>query len=185
MSDPTCEALSSLIDEALEPGALRRALDTLGRDEALRGPWSRYHLIGHALRGEPVRAEYEQIAARVAARLPEEPTVLAPARRRFGRGIHIPPPVGYALAASAALVAVFAMPPLWERPAAPGAQLAVQQAPEPGLAQSEPRLQWTEGKPALQEKLTRYLVKHQEYASAGGMKGVLPYATFVSYEGRR
>lgn len=185
MSDPKREELSPLIDEALEPEALRRGLDDLERDEALRGAWARYHLIGHALRGEPVRADYQQIAPRVAARLREEPTVLAPRRRRTLRGVHIPPAVGYALAASAALVAVFALPPMGERPQAPGAQLAFQPPPPASRPLVEPPVLWSEGRPAVEQKLTRYLVNHQEYAPASGMKGVLPYATFVSYEGRR
>ena len=34
-------------------------------------------------------------------------------------------------------------------------------------------------------KLNSYLVNHQEYAPSTGMKGMLPYATFVSYDARR
>jgi sigma-E factor negative regulatory protein RseA len=185
MSDPTREELSSLIDEGVDAETLRRGLDGLGGDEALRGAWTRYHLIGYALRGEPVRAEYQQIAPQVAARLQAEPTLLAPPRRRPAQGIRLRPLVGYALAASVALVAVFAMPPLWERPPATGGQLVAQQPAEPSRTLPESPAQWTEGRPALEQKLTRYLVKHQEYAPAGGMKGVLPYATFVSYEGGR
>lgn len=185
MSDPRREELSSLIDEAVDAETLHRGLDGLGRDEALRGAWTRYHLIGHVLRGEPVRAEYQQIAPRVAACLREEPTVLAPPRRRAAQSIRVRPLVGYALAASAALVAVFAMPTLWERPPATGVQFVAQQGAEPSRALPEPPALWTEDRPALEQKLTRYLVKHQEYAPVGGMKGVLPYATFVSYEGRR
>lgn len=185
MSDSRREGLSSLIDNALEPEALRQGLEGLVGDEALRGAWTRYHLIGDALRGEPVRVEYQAIAARVAARLREEPTLLAPPRRSASRARRVGAAVVYALAASAALIAVLALPPMLEDRSTPGVQLAAQ-PPAPAVRSfSEAPIRWSEGRPALEQKLTRYLVNHQEYAPASGMKGVLPYATLVGYEGRR
>ena len=40
-------------------------------------------------------------------------------------------------------------------------------------------------KPAVASKLNKYLVEHGEYAVQGGMKTVLPYATFVGYDAKR
>lgn len=185
MSDSRREELSSLIDEAVEPEVLHRGLNELAGDEALRGVWTRYHLIGHALRGEPVRVEYQGVAARVASRLREEPALLIPMPRSIPRLPRLGTFGAYALAASVALIAVLALPPLWEDRSSPGVRLA-DQSPTP----LEPSVSavpspWSEGRPAVEQKLTRFLVNHQEYAPASGMKGVLPYATFVAYEGRR
>ncbi|HEC17077.1 MAG TPA: hypothetical protein ENI99_10990 [Sedimenticola sp.] len=40
-------------------------------------------------------------------------------------------------------------------------------------------------KPAVASKLNKYLLEHGEYAVQGGMKSVLPYATFVGYDAER
>jgi sigma-E factor negative regulatory protein RseA len=38
-------------------------------------------------------------------------------------------------------------------------------------------------KPKVESRLNNYLVNHQEFAPAGNMKGIMPYASFVSYDG--
>jgi sigma-E factor negative regulatory protein RseA len=38
-------------------------------------------------------------------------------------------------------------------------------------------------KPKVESRLNSYLVNHQEYAPAANMKGIMPYASFVSYDG--
>jgi sigma-E factor negative regulatory protein RseA len=38
-------------------------------------------------------------------------------------------------------------------------------------------------KPQVESRLNSYLVNHQEYAPTTNMKGIMPYATFVSYDG--
>ena len=44
---------------------------------------------------------------------------------------------------------------------------------------------WSLERPEVESKLNSFLVNHQEYARATGMKGILPYATFVSFDVRR
>lgn len=185
MNERKQEQLSSLIDGQLDTLALGHALDELEGDEALRRAWSRFHLIGHALRGEPVSADCEGIADRVSRRLADEQVTAIPIKGRRGRPAWLGSAVGYALAASAALVAVFALPTLFEEPRGPGAQLAQQELPQAKRYLQDVGTRWSQGQPALDSKLNGYLVNHQEYTPVAGMKGLLPYATFVSYEGRR
>jgi sigma-E factor negative regulatory protein RseA len=44
---------------------------------------------------------------------------------------------------------------------------------------------WHLDRPDLASKLDLFLVNHQEAAPAAGVKGMLPYATLVGYEGPR
>ena len=37
----------------------------------------------------------------------------------------------------------------------------------------------------VDSKLNSFLVNHQEYAPASGMKGMMPHVTFASYDSRR
>jgi sigma-E factor negative regulatory protein RseA len=185
MNERIGETLSSLVDDELAAEALVSTLESLEGDPALREVWGRLHLASDAIRGEPVSARCHQIASRVRQRLATEPVVLIPRKSRRGWPVRLEPVLGYALAASAALVAVFALPPLFEDRPGPGAQLADQALPLARDALHDPAVRWSQGRPALESKLNGYLVNHQEYAPAAGMKGVLPYATFVSYEGRR
>jgi sigma-E factor negative regulatory protein RseA len=37
-------------------------------------------------------------------------------------------------------------------------------------------------KPAVESRLNNYLVNHQERSPSINMKGIMPYATFVSYD---
>src|SRR5262249_26789102 len=52
MSDQLKESLSAVMDGEADDFELRRALDEMSNDPALRGVWERYHLIGSALRRE-------------------------------------------------------------------------------------------------------------------------------------
>lgn len=197
MKEQQRQALSALLDGELTTAQANGVLDTLERDPELRGLWERYHLIGGALRGEDAVVAYRDIADRTRARIASEPTLLAPRGARTGRPSRLAPFAGVALAASAAFLAVFAVPSLFE-PAAthPTASTMAQTAlPAParesGVFVSErfrigrPVQRWHVDQPALASKLDRLLVNHQEYAPATGINGMLPYATLVSYDAGR
>jgi len=149
--------------------------------------WEHYHLIGAAIRSEPVREEYRRIAAQVSQRIAEEPDIMPKPAARPVRISRLAPFVGIALAASAAFFAVFAVPQLFS----PGSDAPVVPSRQAGLAPpkqfllSSPTQRWHVNEPALENKLDRFLVNHQEQSPATGVKGFLPYATLVGYEARR
>ena len=63
--------LSALMDGEVDEFELRRTLDRVGQDSALRDKWRRYHLAASALRKEPAR-RYASASAkrwRIAAKL--------------------------------------------------------------------------------------------------------------------
>jgi sigma-E factor negative regulatory protein RseA len=153
MKDHQRQALSALVDGELPASQAGGLLDALGRDPDLRAQWERYHLIAGALRGEGASMAWREIAERTRARIAAEPTVLAPAAARPRRPSRLAPFAGVALAASAAFLAVFAVPSLFQsevhRPAAPvlaqgpvpqlPPQLALQSAPVPASAPAAPQ----------------------------------------------
>ena len=72
------QQISELMDGELDGAQCDAAIRVLARDEALRGSWRTYHLIGDVLRGESVAGTHDASAAKTLARLAAEPTILAP-----------------------------------------------------------------------------------------------------------
>ena len=220
MSKQQREHVSALADGELDPDLIGPTISALEANADLKARWERYGLVGAALRGEPVSMEYRGIAVRVRAQLATEPVpLLAPLKAgqtphrgrrqdtRSRRGAY----AGMALAASAAFLVVYALPPLFSsRPAtqpapalaqvsAPGSTarpLAPVAAVKPGEA--TPRLvrleptpvkgaapRWHAAEPKLQPKLDQLLLNHQASSPTSGIKGLFPYATVVGYEAGR
>jgi len=185
------ESLSALLDGEGDRQETSEMLGQLGQAPELEATMARYSLIGQALRGEAVHQQALDIHVRVSQRLAEEPTVLAPTPRgRSTPSEHWWRPVaGIAIAASVAALAVVFAPGLMQTPggaSSPG--IASTQAP---LAATPVRMEvsegtrWTDGQPAVEDKLNDYLADHSEFGIQGGAPSLIPYASFVSYDGNR
>ena len=185
MTNEINEKVSALLDGELASDS-SGAFDQIEQDDDLRCVWDRYHLIGDAMRGEAVRVSTLSIADRVRAQLNNEADIV-PIRqldKPVIKNVRLPwakPLAGAALAASVAILAVLSMP-----------QFSPDQAvdPLPKVAVTPPvdvpviasNSQWrTILKPKVESKLNRYLIEHNEFASARGVSGVMPYTSFVSY----
>ena len=186
MTDEHRSQLSALVDGELPSRHALSLFAAVERDRGLSATWERYHLIGQALRGERVQPDARGIAAAVREQLDGEPIVLIPRAAVSGPRVWRPPFAGAALAASAVLLAVFAVPSLYQGPesaparsALPSALAAAGQRP-PNLRYAARR--WQTDRGDLANKLDLFLVNHQETAPATGVKGMLPYATLVGYE---
>ena len=159
------EKLSALIDGELQGDDLHAHLARLRADPELRSAWDAYHLIGDALRGQIS----PEIAARVVARLREEPTVLAPRPEKknpFGR-------LGwYAMSAAASTAAVafviWTASPGWraepQLAGGPAATTAAAPAPLATLVSIEPH-----------PEVENYLLAHQPYSHRSAMQGIATY----------
>jgi sigma-E factor negative regulatory protein RseA len=174
------EKLSALMDGELSELEARHALEEIARDPAHRSTWERYHLVRHALRGELDLAAERGLPERVHERLAgpqptERDTRWSPrTTRRFAL---------LAMAAGVAAISIVGVR-LFDQPApvstpplattAPVAQPVVQTA-RAGAKR------WTETQPDVGRTLDSYLVQHNEFASAGGMGGMLPYVRVVGY----
>jgi len=174
------EKLSALIDNELDELERARVLRELGRSDDLAECWSRYHIIGLAMRREEIMPAGD-LAKRVSMALDEEPTarggVAAPAHRgplfsRTGR---------LAIAASVAAVllvgGIFVKIYDGERPAA-----TVASTPGPQVASAPDTLRWEGADPRSADALNALLIEHGEFTSASGMNGLTAYTKFVAYD---
>jgi sigma-E factor negative regulatory protein RseA len=165
------EKLSALIDGELQSDSLHAHLGRLRADPELRGAWDTYHLIGDALRGQLGPG----IAARVVARLREEPTVLAPRpekkspSRRLG---------WYAMSAAASVAAVAFV--VWT--ASPGWRAEPQLAGGPETAAAVIAAPVTLVSSVPPVEIENYLLAHRPYSHVSAMQGIAPYGRSVADE---
>ncbi len=186
MTEHEMERLSALVDDELSahdiPGEVRK----LNQNGDAIKRWSSYHLIGDAMRREIGPLYSTSLAESISQRLQDEPVVLAPAAMRARGSGKRKALTGVAVAASLAAVAMVMTPQLINNQEAGSAQPAVaeQQPAEPRtyvVAQDGTRWELLK-KPAVESRLNNYLVNHQERSPSSNMKGIMPYATFVSYD---
>jgi sigma-E factor negative regulatory protein RseA len=165
------EKISQLMDGELDPATTRRELDRLKPVGELRERWDRYHLIGDALRGEPVLSP--DFGRRLSQRLAGEATVLAPRRSTLRRI------TTYALSAAASLSAVALVG--W---VAIGTQTAsvlpneVAKAPAPVRVEPVPKAQLANL--PYDGSHNEYLMAHTGFSPSTAIQGVAPYIRSVA-----
>ncbi len=187
MKDEIREQVSAWLDDELNELERPLLLSRLQRDEPLRESVDRYQLIGEVMRGAG-QAESLGVAERVQAALadesefhideaPIEPSYKA-APEGWGKKF-----AGFAVAASVAIVALYAttsvrtvdnetVPPVAVNAASvPAAEITV-------VSDG----QWDRIDPAIDKRLTGYLVNHSEYSASHGVQGVNPYARIVGFQ---
>lgn len=175
MTDKTAEQLSALTDGELDSQEIDLLVRRLERDEELAARWTRYHLIGEAMRNNlPEQLPFD-LTARVSAAIAEEAPVVAPAvaTQRWKR-----PVVGLALAASVAAAALIGLPPQRALQPEVTAPLATG-TPAAGVGQVA-QTDWERN-----ARLNEFLMSHNESATMNQMSGVIPYARMVGYEEER
>jgi len=157
------EQLSAMIDDAASGPECEGCVKRLKSDPEFRATWDVYHLIGDALRGHTGL----DVAARVRARLDQEPTVLAPGALRRPRRR----PAWYALSAAASIAAVALVGwmalPLFDLSSAPvppqASALAVEAVP-------------------TAQGVGDYLLAHQRFSPSLAIGGIAPYIRTVAEE---
>lgn len=198
------ELLSALMDGEASEHELRQALRAVEGDAALAKAWGRYHVAQSALHGGDAGGfAHIDLRAAIAAGIDgvdagsADAPVTGAATRGWARS-WLKPLASVAVAATVAVVTVFA----WQAvgPAAGGAgnTLASTGAPAGGLQtvalgpmvvvreDGEELVLPTEqaGSPtAGQDRLNAYLARHAQAASMASTRGLAPYARVVSLEG--
>jgi sigma-E factor negative regulatory protein RseA len=155
------DKISELMDSELDERACAAAIDALRRDGEAVEAWRTYHLISDAMRDTRILSE--GFAARFAARLAAEPTVLAPMRRQAF------PRLAWAAAASAAAVGLVG----W-------LAFAPQREPAPQVAQLPKQARPTVVVRALPKAANDYLLAHQGFSPRVYLQGMAPYVRTVS-----
>ncbi len=162
--------ISELMDGELERQASAGPLDALKGDAEARDAWRAYHLIGDAMRD--TRMLSDGFAARVAAKLAEEPTVMAPSRlaQRLER------PRWQLLSAAASVAAVAFVG--WVAFGFQENPSQVAQAPQQTVVAKEV------AQVAPPDTANDYLYAHQGYSPRNSLQGMAPYVRMVSSESR-
>jgi sigma-E factor negative regulatory protein RseA len=186
MTEQEQERLSALVDDQLDRSDIQITLGRLAADAGQQATWSRYHLIGDAMRRETGPLVDTSLAERISRGIQDEPVVFAPGSLKRPAAKWFRPAAGIAVAASVAALALTVAPQFInpEQGILSPPTVAVNPAPPvQHLYVAEDGTRWELlGKPKVESRLNSYLVNHQEYAPAGNMKGIMPFATFVSYD---
>src|SRR5512144_1098929 len=154
------EQISRLMDGDLDDAAAEAAFQELKRPDGVEA-WVCYHVIGDVLRRASTPTP--GFAARFAARLAAEPTVLAPVARQSSRL-----PFAWAVAATVAAVMVVGWVAVSTLDPQPTALARAREAAAVRSAQGPQRVS------------PDYLLAHQEYSPTTQIQGVGPYLRSVS-----
>jgi sigma-E factor negative regulatory protein RseA len=185
MNESNNEQLSSFIDGEHYG---EHALDNLIHNQHMKDTWSRYHLIGDCLRDNLPKEISNQVSTQVSNVLRDEPTILAPkTTKRFNTKSLI----GFAIAASVAMVAVFSIQSGNEIDSSSNGvpAIAATTAAQPQTFNfSEPQVLPAAIKKSDtpdsvgNQRLNNYLINHNEYRINGGVNAILPYVRIVTTE---
>jgi len=185
MTEQELERLSALVDDELSPHDLAGEVRKLDLQDDARQRWSHYHLIGDAMRREVGPLYSPSLAQSISRRLQDEPVVLAPAALKHKGSGRRKALTGVAVAASLAAVAMVLTPQLINQEGTATHPAVAEQPPTQArtyfVAQDGTRWELLK-KPAVESRLNAYLVNHQERSPSSNIKGIMPYATFVSYD---
>jgi sigma-E factor negative regulatory protein RseA len=193
MNDDPRQTLSVLLDGEGPQSEQRTALDAVLGDPAERARWERYHLIGLAIRGEPLHTEVRGVAKRVRAAIAAEDdgrVIPLQPRRRAVTGKRPSTrmiPLAASLAAGVAMLGVFLFSSdALLGPTGPGNAPRVAEAADPGIAREQfvNGMRWQNSNPVVRAKLNQLLVNHNERVPVSGMPGLVSYAAVVGYEAR-
>ena len=161
------QRISALMDGELEHSEAAAPLESLRDEGDARQTWRSYHLIGDAMRD--TRMLSPGFAARVAAELEKEPTVMAPGR--IARVRQRPRWQMLSAAASIAAVAMVGWVAFGIQDGGP--QVAVVPKQEV-VAAKEPQ------QVSPPDTANDYLYAHQGYSPRNSLQGVAPYVRTVS-----
>ncbi len=159
------EQISRLMDGDLDGAEAEAALRDVKRGEGFEH-WTCYHIVGDVLRRNGALPA-PGFAARFAARLDAEPTVLAPHPVQSSQPSRLP--LAWAVAATIAAVVVVSSVAVSMLDPKPTALATAVQANVAGKPQ-----------PTLQAVSPDYLIAHQEYSPTTMIQGVGPYLRAVS-----
>ena len=201
------EALSALIDDEFEDAA--GLLKQVGADPELRARWQEHHRTRAALHGEYTPALGSNFSDRVRAALEREPSILAPSVARSTSGTKPAnwrkPALGFAIAASVAMVSVLGLNNLFPVPESAVGPVASTTTNNTSTELAEALLVSPTAKvrrvsldsdgtywelqrvdqrrnPAVEKRLNMFMLDHMESSVSSNLQGMLPFSRLVSYD---
>jgi sigma-E factor negative regulatory protein RseA len=200
INDSQLEKLSAFLDGELSEQEQDALVTQLASDSALRSKLARFHSVSAHLQADDLpRVDASSIAAAVSASIHDEPTVLAPRKKRSSFKMQRLA-LGTALAATVAAVAVSVAPQLLDPGSealppetfafAPRLSVPTVDATTVALGGWAPSAQaretdnnqqrWKLLKPDVQNKLDTYLLEHNEFAGRLSVTQPNVHVGFVS-----
>lgn len=183
MSDKNSQLIqdkfTALLDNELPAHQIDSLSIAVSRDQALRQQVARHQMISCGVKAENINPGALGLIDAISERLQDEPTVLAPTRWQHTHR-WIQPLAGTALAASVAALGIAFAPQLLNQDTVvpnPGIQVVAQPVTVPP-AQAAQEQSWKTLETQPERELGPYLKEHSEYAA----QGVMPYASYVSYD---
>lgn len=177
MNDSLNEQVSACIDGENDPGETALLLRRLSQDDGLRSRWARYHLISDALKNNLPDQPSLSLADRIHEAVAQEPTP----HPRFSVARLFKPAAGFAIAASVAAIAVFAVRSVPTATAPAQTEQIASVAPAPQYQRVE-GTRWNSTPPEVAARLNTYMLNHSGHAETAGMQSVLPYVRIVGYD---
>jgi len=177
------EKLSAVSDgEAIYDDVMSRLVAS---NKDFQEQWKRIHIIRDVMRGQSVSIKAQDLSLRVSQALENEPTILAPKKRLNSQHL-MKQAGGIAIAATMAVTAILTVqqrnvapqnepltvasfPLTPNQPASDNIQTVASQGELPRVSS------------AVERKLSRYIVNHNEYSTTSNMQGMLPYVRIVGY----
>ena len=187
MSEKSREQISTLMDDEQQTGSLF-ILSAMHKDREFRETWKRYHLIGETLRGNlPAYIDLE-LADRISSAIENEKSLHDTGRRGYPE--FLKPVVGFAIAASVAVVAILGARQSAIEPAGQPVQFVAQQpvntAPLPARVASSQTVDQSRASQDeienAEARLNRYMLNYNEYRTNAGVQGMLPYVRIVAHD---
>ena len=165
------QALSSLMDGDLEPGAAGEAFAAWRQDADVRASWHAYHLIGDVLRSEDLAtrpASDEAFLRSLRARLADEPVPMAPSPLV---PVHVPAAVAAGFMAVAGVMVVTRL-------------MAPEPVAGPTLAAAPAGAMAASGMLVRDARLDRYLSAHRSLANGTAAAGGAEHRVQIVFEGQ-
>lgn len=185
MNEKISEQLSALLDDELDEQEQELLLRRLKHEPGMQTSWSRYQLIGDAMRHSLNPASHPDLLHDIRRAIEHEPAIQS-ASQASPAGLRMMKPVaGLAVAASVAAMAIIGLQNMGQ------GESPYEDVPR--LAQTQPATtiqrvsgtRWNMQQPDTEMRLNGYLVNHSEYTSAISLQGMINYARIAGYDSRQ
>ncbi len=184
MKDEKRERISAMMDGELEGRDREIAIKDIEIDPDTKGSWQRYHMIGDTMRNTLPASVKPDLASRLNEMLEQEPTILAPKRKKkFNPSSYIKPLAGLAVAASVTAVAVVSFQGGNQQ--APGLEASAPLASN-AIPETVRTVKFESVENTIEaNQLNPYILNHNQFNSRMGVQGVSPQARLVGHGSSR
>jgi len=182
MSEKINEQLSAMFDDELDQQEHELLLRRLKQEDGLKSSWSRYQLIGDAMRNNLNATSGSDLLSGIQQQLEQEPVLSASQTPARVRNRMMKPVAGMAIAASVAAMAIIGLQNIGQGESPEAGAQRFAQAPVNAPIQQVAGTRWNMQQPDTEQRLNGYLVNHSEHTSNISLQGMINYARIAGYD---